>query len=95
MYRPGSVARPAVAQVIFLAVSVTNSPIKARLGSSTFISGPGAGAEIVMIDHIIWFPSAPPEERDLPHGMVGGLARAPFRETRYNSDMRMREYVAD
>ena len=25
----------------------------------------------------------------------GGLARAPFRATRYNSDMRMREYVAD
>jgi hypothetical protein len=76
MYRPGSVARPAVAQVIFLAVSVTNSPIKARLGSSTFISGPGAGAEIVMIDHIIWFPSAPPEERDerLPPCMEWALA---------------------
>ena len=26
---------------------------------------------------------------------LGGLAPAPFRATRYNSDMRMHEYVAD
>ena len=70
MYRPGSVTRPAIAQLIFLASSVANSP-KTGLESSSFISLPEFRAG----------SSAPPEGRAPSSGSLN-LWPLPTRETK-------------